>query len=225
MASGRLLALVVAIAGASVAAVVLAGQLLVVSDPLPPSADAIVVLAGSIPARVLEAVDLYRAGLAPRVVVTRERLARGEATLHARGVRLPESDEMTISALEQLGVPSRAIVRLRRRTRSTESEARTVARYACSHHLRRLVIVTSRAHGRRARLIYRRALGDAVAVTVRPSRYDVFSATRWWHVRRDAKIVLYEYERLLHHWLRERWTIKPCGGLRRRAGGSPRSVP
>ena len=221
---GRLLALVVAVAAVFLAAVPLAGRLLVVADPLPPSADAIVVLAGSIPSRVLEAADLYRAGLAPRIVVTRERLARGESALHARGVHLPESDELTISALEQLGVPRHAIVRLRRRARSTETEARTVARYACSHRLRRLVVVTSRAHSRRARLIYRRALGAAVAVAVRPSRYDVFSTTRWWHVRRDAKIVLYEYERLAHHWLRERWTIKTCGGLRRRPGGSPLGV-
>src|SRR5207302_10792435 len=98
---------VVALAGA--------GRLLVVADPLPASADAIVVLAGSIPTRVLEAGDLYRSGLAPRVVITRERLLRGDAALRARGVRLPESDELTLAALEQLGVPARAIIRLRRR--------------------------------------------------------------------------------------------------------------
>src|SRR5207237_772533 len=117
-----------------------------------------------------------------------------------------------------VAVPAHAIVRLRRRARSTESEARTVARWACSHRLRRLVIVTSRPHSRRARLIYRRALGNAVAVAVRPSRYDVFATARWWHIPRDAKIVLYEYERLIHFWLRERWTIPPCGGLRGHPG-------
>src|SRR5207245_31788 len=72
-----------------------AGRLLVAADPLPPRADAIVILAGSVPDRTLEAADLYRAGLAPRVVVTRERLPRGQAALRARGVRLPESDELT----------------------------------------------------------------------------------------------------------------------------------
>ncbi len=214
--------LVLAVALAMVA-LPLAGRLLVVADPLPASADAIVVLAGSIPTRVLEAGDLYRSGLAPRVVVTRERLLRGDAALRARGVRLPESDELTLAALEQLGVPPHAIIRLRRRTRSTENEARTVARWACAHRLHRLVIVTSRPHSRRARLIYQRALTPTVAVTIRPSRYDVFSAQHWWRIRRDAKIVLYESERLLHHWLRERWAIKPCGGLRRDRRGPPRA--
>ncbi len=190
--------------------------MLVVADPLPPRADAIVILAGSVPDRVLEAADLYRAGLAPRVVVTRERLHRGDAALRARGVRLPEGDELTVTALARLDVPPAAIVRLERRAGSTEGEAATIARWACAHHLARLVVVTSRAHTRRARLILREALGPRVALTLRPSRHDAFAARRWWRDRRDAKLVLSEYEKLAHYWLRERWLIAPCGGLRRR---------
>src|SRR6266566_2200508 len=84
-------ALGVAVVVAALVAVALlgAGRLLVVADPLPPRADAIVILAGSVPDRTLEAADLYRAGLAPRVVVTRERLPRGQAAMRARGVRPP----------------------------------------------------------------------------------------------------------------------------------------
>src|SRR5437667_5909724 len=127
-------ALGVAVVLAALVAVALlgAGRLLVVADPLPPRADAIVILAGSVPDRTLEAADLYRAGLAPRVVVTRERLPRGQAALRARGVRLPESDELTATALRELGVPPGAIVVLHRRGVSTESEARTIARWACA---------------------------------------------------------------------------------------------
>ena len=210
-------ALGVTVVLAALAAVALlgAGRLLVVADPLPPRADAIVILAGSVPDRTLEAADLYRAGLAPRVVVTRERLPRGQATLRARGVRLPESDELTVTALHELGVPPGAIVVLRRRAASTESEARTIARWACAHRLRRLIVVTSRAHSRRARLILRQALGAGIALAMRPSRYDAFAAARWWHVRRDAKLTLSEYEKLTNYLLTERWKIAPCGGLRR----------
>jgi uncharacterized SAM-binding protein YcdF (DUF218 family) len=204
---------------AGAATLLLAGRLLVVSDPLPPRADAIVVLAGSIPDRVLEAADLYRTGIAPRVIVTRERMRRNDAALRARGVRLPESDVLTVSALEQLGVPRAAIVVLRRRTGSTVSEARTIARHACAAGLRRLVVVTSRSHSRRARLVLRRALGQTVAFGVRPSRHDLFTAARWWRVRRDAKAVLREYEKLVHWLLRGRWTTRPCGGLGPRRDG------
>src|SRR5437899_6604833 len=210
-------ALGVAVVLAALAAVALlgAGRVLVVADPLPPRADAIVILAGSVPDRTLEATDLYRAGLAPRVVVTRERLPRGQAALRARGVRLPEGDELTVRALHELGVPPGAIVVLRRRAASTESEARTIARWACAHRLRRLIVVTSRAHSRRARLILRQALGAGIALAMRPSRYDAFAPARWGHVRRDAKLILSEYEKLANHWLAESWRIAPCGGLRR----------
>ena len=210
------LGVAVALAAAGAAAALVAGQVLVVADPLPPRADAIVILAGSVPDRALEAADLYRAGLAPRVVVTRERARTGQAALHARGVHLPEDDELTVKALRELGVPPGAIVVLGRRAVSTESEARTIARWACAHRLRRLIVVTSRAHSRRARLILRQALGAGIALAMRPSRYDAFAPTRWWHVRRDAKLILGEYEKLANYWLTESWRIAPCGSLRHR---------
>ena len=197
----------------AVTAIFGAGRALVVADPLPPTADAIVVLAGSISDRVLEAADLYRAGVAPEVVVTRERLRRGETRLRAAGVQLPDSDELTRTALVQLGVPERSIVRLRRRNTSTMSEARTIARWACHHRLHTLVVVTSRAHSRRARQILAKSLGPGIALSMRPSRYDDFTANRWWRVRHDAKVVLTEWEKYAHYWLSERWIIAPCGGL------------
>ena len=209
------LGVVVALAALAAAAFLAAGRVLVVADPLPPRADAIVILAGSVPDRVLEAAELYRAGLAPRVVVTRERSPRGQAALRARGVRLPESDELSVMSLRQLGVPATATLVLHRRGVSTESEARTIARWACRRRVRRLIVVTSRAHTRRARLILRQALGPSIALTMRPSRFDLFAPARWWHVRRDAKIVLSEWQKLANYWFTQSWRIAPCGGLGR----------
>ena len=206
----------IALVAAALVAIAFAGRLLVVDDPLPRAADAIVILAGSVPDRAVEASELYRAGVAPRILLTREHLRRGEAVLRARGVRLPEGDALTHQALRALGVPDAAVVILRRRNTSTESEARTIARFACRHGMRRLVVVTSRAHTRRARLILRQALGPDVGVAVRFARHDFFPAGHWWRVRSAAKQVLTEYEKLAHYWLRERWHIPPCGGLRRR---------
>jgi len=211
---GLIAALVLCVTGALLFAY--AGHFLEVDDPLPASADAIVVMAGSISDRTLEAADLYRAGRAPRVVVTKEQMRSGEGKLRARGVALPENHDLTIAALGALGVPRAAIVVLARRNDSTESEARTIARWACRRRLRHLIVVTSRAHSRRARLILRESLGPSVALTLRPTRYDPFRATRWWSNRRSAKFVWWEYEKLLHYWLREHWQMEPCGGLVRR---------
>jgi uncharacterized SAM-binding protein YcdF (DUF218 family) len=193
-----------------------AGPLLVVADPVPPTADAIVVLAGSVRDRALEAARLYREGRAPRVVVTREALPSGEVPLRDAGVELPEADALTRSALIPLGVPPRAITTLRRRTYSTASEATTVARWACARGIRSLIVVTSPPHTRRARLVLARALGPGIALSVQPAAADTFSGRRWFRVRRDAKTVLSEWQKLAHHWMRERWRLAPCGGLRRR---------
>lgn len=207
--------LVAGAAAVCLALVASAGRWLVVRDPLPAHADVIVIMAGGIGDRSLEAADLYRAGVAPRIVVTRERVDGGTVRLRARGVRLPESHDLLRRALESLGVPASAIVDLRRRNRSTESEARTIARWACAHHVRSLVVVTSRAHSRRARMILTRALGPGIQVSMQPSRHDTFAAARWWRVRHAAKTVLSEYQKLANHWLGERWRMEPCGGLRR----------
>jgi len=210
-----LLGLAVALVALGTAVLLFAGRALVAADPLPAHADAIVILAGSVPDRTLEAVDLYHAGIAPRVVVTRERLQRGDAALHARGVRLPESADEAVLVLRRLGVPESAIVVLRRPTTSTETEARTIARYVCRQHFHRVVVVTWKAHSRRARWILTRAFGPGVEIIMRPTRYDYFSPRRWWRVRRDSKIALLEWEKLLHYLFLERWQIEPCGGLRR----------
>ncbi|MFN8545954.1 MAG: YdcF family protein [Candidatus Binatia bacterium] len=214
MRLGHLLVIGSVLALAAAGTLAGAGRFLVVADPLPAHADAIVVMAGAVPDRALEAADLYRTGVAPRIVITRERRRRGYAALLARGVRLPESDELLRTALTGLGVPDTAVVLLRRRNRSTESEARTIARWACRHAVRTMVVVTSRAHTRRTRIILRQALPPGIGLAVRPSRWDGFSSTRWWRVRHDAKIVLAEWEKLAHHWSREHWSIPRCGGLR-----------
>ena len=193
------------------------GRFLVVADPLPRRADAIVVLAGSPSDRTLETARLYHAGVAPRVVLTRESLPRGAAALRSRGIRLPEGHDLSRQALLGLGVPPDAIRVLGRRTASTRSEAETIARWACGNGVRRLVVVTSPSHTRRARLILRRALGSEVALTVRPAPDALFPATHWWRRRRAMKDVLGEYQKLLAFWTLERWRIRPCGGLRRRA--------
>jgi uncharacterized SAM-binding protein YcdF (DUF218 family) len=211
----RLLVLVATAVALGLFVVSSAGRWLIVADPLPAAADAIVVMAGSVPDRSLEAADLYRSGLAPRVVVTRERLGQAGSMLHAHGIRLPEGDDLTRAVLAGLGVPDAAIVALRRRTRNTMTEARTIARWACRHRVRELVVVSSRTHTRRARMILRQSLGPSVHLTMRPSRYDPFTADRWWRVASSAKQVLSEYEKLAHYWLVERWEIAPCGALTR----------
>jgi uncharacterized SAM-binding protein YcdF (DUF218 family) len=102
------LLLVAGLAVLCVVAVRGAGRFLVIADPLPPHAGAIVMLAGSPSDRSLEAARLYRAGLAPIVVLTRPQLPRGAPALRGQGVFLPEEHELETRALGALGVPADA---------------------------------------------------------------------------------------------------------------------
>jgi uncharacterized SAM-binding protein YcdF (DUF218 family) len=184
----------------------------VVSDPVPARADAIVVLAGSPPARLLEAAVLFERGVAPRLVLTRERRPTGQVALGRRGVPITDPLAEARLQLEALGVPSQAITVLSGRAYSTTSEARLVARWACRTRVRALVVVTSPSHTRRARAILRRVLPRDTALALVPARADYFPQRRWWRSRRTAKLVLSEYQKLANYWLRERWTLEPCGG-------------
>jgi uncharacterized SAM-binding protein YcdF (DUF218 family) len=211
---GRRAAAVVVLAlllAGAVASFRAAGRFLVVSDPLPRHADAVVVLAGSPPGRLLEAADLYRAGVAPRVVLTRERRPPAAVSLERRGLVVPSPHDDGRNQLIALGVPTGAIVALRGRAYSTSSEARLIARWACRTRQRSLVVVTSPSHTRRARLILRRVLAPDVQLAVRPAPDDFFPRRHWWRHRRAGKLVLSEYQKLANFWLRERRQLRPCG--------------
>jgi uncharacterized SAM-binding protein YcdF (DUF218 family) len=198
--------LVAGVAGA----VRFAARFLVVADPLPARADAIVVLAGLPPARLLEAADLYRGGHGPRIVLTRVRRPPGTVALAPRGIAVPDASDEARDWLLALGVPANAVTILDGRAASTTSEARLIAGWACRSRVRSLIVVTSPSHTRRARLILRRILGPDIALAVRPARADFFPVRHWWRSRRASKLVLSEYQKLANYWLNERWWLAPC---------------
>jgi uncharacterized SAM-binding protein YcdF (DUF218 family) len=208
---GRAIGVLAVVVAGVVLVLAFAGRLLVVEDALPERADAIVVLAGSPAARTMEAAAIYAKGIAGRVILTRERRPPAELALARRGIATPQPHEEARRYLVALGVPPEAILVLHGRAHSTDSEARLIAAWACREGHRALVLVTSPSHTRRARAIVRRALGPDVTVAVRPAREDFFPEHGWWQHRPAAKLVLSEYQKLAHYWLRERWRLGACG--------------
>ena len=81
------------------------GRYLQHEDPLQ-KADAIFVLAGTRLERPLEAMELYKEGHAPLIVLSPGRPEPGELMLRARGVRFPSEVELVRDALVQSGVPA-----------------------------------------------------------------------------------------------------------------------
>lgn len=180
------------------------GGFLIAHDP-PRSADAIVVLSGSVPDRILEAVDLYQAHLAPSIILSPEVELPGLAALRARGAALPEHHEQNSAIAQQLGVPAGAIVVIPARSASTVDEIQAAIRYLHAHGIHSVLLVTSKAHSRRAGMIFRGFAGDRLAVAVCASRHDPFAADTWWHSRALVRRVVIEYGKLLAYLVVDRW--------------------
>ena len=120
------------------------GGFLIVQDA-PHAADAIVVLSGSLPDRILEAVDLYQAHLAPRIILTREESLPGIDALRARGGSLQEHHEQNFSAALQLGIPANAIFVMPMPSSSTFAEVQALMRYLRELQVRSILLVPSKA--------------------------------------------------------------------------------
>lgn len=167
------------------------GAWLVVSEPLLP-ADAIVVLAGGTPYREIAAADLFRQGLAPRVVLSLALVPRHHAALVQLGIRLHEPQAEARLVLERHGVPASAILALRVPVKITEAELARVREAAEAAGLRRVILVSSADHGRRIKMIWA-DVGGPVEARVHSVRDETFVPDRWWRDRRMFELLLHEY--------------------------------
>ena len=176
------------------------GAWLVVNDPLR-HADAIVVLGGTMYERQMEAVELFKEGWAPRIYVLRELADWGEAELIKRGIPYTRIVDLQIETMQKLGVP-RERIGILDAAGSTAEEAQHVLRLVTEQRFATVIIVTSKQHTRRARLVMNRRLQPAgAAVIVRASRYDRSNTDRWWTERATLRFTLFETQRLLGYWI------------------------
>ena len=176
------------------------GSFLVYEDPLE-KADGIMILGGTMYERQLEAVDLYKDGWAPRLFVLREISDWGEVELMNRGINYQSAVDVQVDVMERLGVPRDRITILDR-ANSTAQEAGILRDLALREKFTKVIIVTSKQHTRRARLVVNRRMQEiGVKVIVRPSRYDRANVDRWWTERATLRFTLFETQRLFAYWI------------------------
>jgi uncharacterized SAM-binding protein YcdF (DUF218 family) len=177
------------------------GRYLQHEDPLQ-KADAIFVLAGTRAERPLEAIDLYKEGYAPIVILSPGNVEDAEVLLRARGVRFPREDELQRDALVQSGLPPAAVISTGGYVDNTAQEANLLRAMVRTRGWRRIIVVTSKYHTRRATFAFRRGLeGTGAQVVMRASRYDSADPARWWRYRRDLRFGLSEWQKLLAYHL------------------------
>jgi uncharacterized SAM-binding protein YcdF (DUF218 family) len=177
------------------------GRYLQHEDPLQKS-DAIFVLAGTRLERPFEAADLYKEGYAPLIVLSPGRPEAGEAVLRERGIRFPSEVELERDALIQMGIPAAAIPTTNGYVDNTAQEANLLRSMVTAHHWRRVIIVTSKYHTRRAAFAFKRGLeGTGAEVVMRATRYDTADPARWWRSRADFRFASTEWQKLVAYRL------------------------
>ncbi|MCU0641634.1 MAG: YdcF family protein [Candidatus Margulisbacteria bacterium] len=155
---------------------------LVVRDSLD-RADLIIVLSGDNNGeRVAEAVGLYKAGYAPRLL-----MSGGPLAWH-----LTAAQWMKKQAVES-GVPAAAIS-LQAESRSTLEDAIFSLPQVKESGARSVILVTSPYHSRRAAVVFRKVFAPAgIRVISYPCRRSEFNPDRWWTRHEDTGFVVWEY--------------------------------
>lgn len=175
-----------------------AGIWLVREDPVQKS-QAIVVLSGGLPDRALAAAQIYRDGLAREVWLTQP-LQPGASM---EDLHLPYAGEEQYNRMVLIGQGVRPgdIRLLTPRILNTADELHAVANAFDQQPGATAIIVTSRAHTRRVRALWRKVSpGGRGRLLVRASTEDPFDAEHWWRTTNDALTVVREYLGLLNAW-------------------------
>jgi uncharacterized SAM-binding protein YcdF (DUF218 family) len=198
----RSILVAVAAAGASLTALALGafsnvGRWLVVEDPLA-KARAIAVLSGRMPLRAREAAKLYRQGYAPEVWLTHA--AEPGESLKAMGLAYDGEEVYSARVLIHEGVPAQAIHVLEPAIVNTADEVRVLAAALAHEQDRSVILVTSKTHTRRVRLLWRKLAPPNCRGMVRAAREDPFDPGHWWRNSGDALEVVREVLGLLNAW-------------------------
>lgn len=187
----------------------LPARFLTVNDSLE-RADVIVVLSGAVIWRAQKGVALFKAGYADKILLTGG--YANDYFLHLMGERMTEA-EMTGRLVARLGVPPSAIVIIKGGT-GTWEEAEYIRQYVRDDHVRKVILVTSHSHSRRARWVFRKVLHpEGVKVMVVEADHGRYTPADWWRTESGLVTVFSEYVKwvyyLANYSFREPSAVKP----------------
>lgn len=160
----------------------LVGNFWVVNDP-PQAADVIVMLGDDNYSgdRATHAAELFKAGLAPRVIAS-GRYIRPYATI----------SDLEAHDLADHGVPQSAIVRFAHEARDTHDECEGIGQLMTQHGWKRILLVTSSYHTRRSRYICSRLLPPGTILRMGAARDSDYDPDNWWRTRDGMKAFFHE---------------------------------
>ena len=190
---------VVLLAGVFFAGLRYLGYWLVLDEPLEPSA-AIVVMGGGFPYRPAKAAELYHDGYAKEVWLTQGSKNDRDRDLEAFGMPVTAEHESGQWLLEKLGVPAANIQILPEPVDNTLTELRAVYARAKANGGQRIIIVTSKQHTRRVRVIWNVVSGGNVKMAVRSTPKETYDEAHWWRTTTDAMATFREAFGIANAW-------------------------
>jgi uncharacterized SAM-binding protein YcdF (DUF218 family) len=94
--------------------------------------------------------------------------------------------------LKDHGVRVTAIVRFNHNVDSTREEAAALSEFVASHGWKRILVVTSNYHTRRARYIYERTMPSGTELRVIAAHDSEYDPNSWWRTREGLKLFFRE---------------------------------
>ena len=172
--------------------------------------DAVVVLGGGSPSRVLEAADIYNKGLAPNIIITRGGMPDGKEIITSKNIEFPEEADLNILVLKKLGIESRNVYLIPGRVYGTLEEAHAIKDFALNKGLESLIITTSKSHTRRCELIFNNVFKNSgIEITIAPTKYDSFNPGELGKNKNHWKNVVLEYQKILYYYAAEIFQSRP----------------
>ena len=155
--------------------------------------------------RLIEAADLFREGLAERIVINGNRkddILRG---LEKKGfTRCCPWNEESLRILAMLGVPREKVISIDvEDAYDTVTEAEAVGKEIVRQGYRRIIITTSKYHSRRAHFIWTRMLGEKLDIYTVAAKADPYDPHGWWKEGRQIRWVMAEYGAWIYYWWKE----------------------
>lgn len=153
------------------------GTFLIVQDPIEP-ADIIFILNGDIATRPFQVAKLVNQGISDKVVIVRA----GDSLAVDAGLQ-PNITDMSVKMMRKAGISEAKIVQLPfpKGVTSTFDEATALRAYVQENAVKRIVVVTSAIHTRRARWIITKELaGTPVKIMMSPAPDPRYTSRNWW---------------------------------------------
>lgn len=169
-----------------------------IKENSPQKCDALFVLSGGGYDRGNEAVKLLNANWVPYVVCTGGNTV---SELCVMDIDTLESD-MTAANLRQHGVPDTQIILLRSGT-STQEEARLALQYCRQRGWKKIMLLTSKLHTRRAARIFHKVFKESdITILMRGAPSSKFNEHEWWKNEDGLIAVNNEWVKTIYYWLK-----------------------